>query len=602
MTQALQYVDATMPDDTGDGLIPGTAKRTPRAAQQNISSGGKILIKTGYCYDPVLGNFLIFSGVSNVEVGTYGTASDKPILDALTYQNPGVSGWTLVSGGIWKKIFAAYPVRRIWVGSTSAGILTTQRVIGTAKRRATGSGLTTPTANPTEAAILAALDANNIWFCGGALTSYALYIYTGSATIDPPTYYGGIALLQADGSTVGAVDGVHIQNQTGIYAHDLHFRGNGSVGIRMQAQNSDTIDAGDCLFENCIVTAPYQGAFRSGIAAEASPARRIRGVTVRRIYCDYTSSADEMELNTTYNYLSGVVDLFNVYDGSVGVTIDGCTAINSAHNGIVTGSIAMSTTPPTGCRVTNNIIRYDAWHTYARGMSSFDADTIFSGNLIDGQNTRSQFAGSCDVHGNIWINMRNCVRKTGVAQWVAFESYVYDSFFAGATIADRYVKINPVNVRFRNNLAYSPQGTVWSFNHYNTGKPDTSNNYPTNSITVANNVCFSPAGLTIDTYQDTGRVVTPQIIQNNCVFNGAVGDNKVTWIGSGYSINSAPGCSANQEIDPVLGLDYRSLSPALKRTGASVIGKDFNGKQFYNPPNIGAVDDLSSTSRYLVSI
>ena len=40
--------------------------------------------------------------------------------------------------------------------------------------------------------------------------------------------------------------------------------------------------------------------------------------------------------------------------------------------------------------------------------------------------------------------------------------------------------------------------------------------------------------------------------------------------------------------------------PALQDRDIYLGGKDFYGKQFYNSPNIGAVDDLSRTSRYAV--
>jgi hypothetical protein len=51
-------------------------------------------------------------------------------------------------------------------------------------------------------------------------------------------------------------------------------------------------------------------------------------------------------------------------------------------------------------------------------------------------------------------------------------------------------------------------------------------------------------------------------------------------------------------VHPLLDADYRPQADALKRTGANLGGKDYNGKQFYNPPNIGAVDDLTTTPRY----
>jgi hypothetical protein len=50
--------------------------------------------------------------------------------------------------------------------------------------------------------------------------------------------------------------------------------------------------------------------------------------------------------------------------------------------------------------------------------------------------------------------------------------------------------------------------------------------------------------------------------------------------------------------DPQLDSKYRTQSSALKRKGVYLGGKDFYGKQFYNTPNIGAVEDVTNTPRY----
>ena len=597
------YVDASRPDDSGSGLTTATAKRTPRAAQLIAKPGDKILLKTGYCYDPSsTGAFMYFSNVSNVEVGTYGTASDKPILDALTYQNPGVAGWTYVSGGVWKKKFANFFVRRLWIGSTSFSNLVSGRTVGIAKRRATGTDLKGPSANPSESSILAALNEQNIWFGGGATTSYALYVYTGTALIDPPRYYGGLAFIQSDTVSVGSISGIHVENQTGIYAHDLHFRGNGETGIRLYSQNANIRDVADCLFEDCIVTHPFRGAFASRIAAQLAPAFRCKSTTVRRLYCDYSTHEDEQEFDTSYSYLSSMSDLFNISDGSVGITVEECSAINSAHMGIVVGSTAMATTPPIGCRVINNRIKYDSWQVYGRGLGSYDADstTLFAENLIDGQNTRSQFSGSGQIIGNVWTNLRNSIRKPGAAQWIAVESYIYDTFSSGIG-NERYIRINPKNLLIAHNTAYGPKDAAIGFHFYSTPIGPADNSFNSGAVSLINNIVHSPASQFISTYEDFGKTIGQQLVMANCVYNTFTGDNKIRWRGSNYKLNSAPGCSNNIEVDPQLDSLYRPCAAPLIRTGLYLGGQDFYGKQFYNPPNIGAVDDLSSTPSYLLT-
>lgn len=594
---AIIYVSASG-SDSNDGSI-GTPKLTPRAAQIAANSNGKVLLKAGECFDPSSGGLFFYINVtSGIEIGTYGTASDKPILDALTYQNPGVAGWTYVNSGIWKKTFGAFYIRRLWVGSTSLGNLVSQRVIGTAKRRATGTGMTGTSANPSESIILAALSPHDIWFGAGSTLSYALYVYTGSGTIDPPTYYGGLAFIQSDGSTVGAVEGLMILGRSGIYCHDVHFRGNGSVGIRLNTKNSMSSDCYDNLITDCTVTHCYNGAFISRIDAETTPLYRCKSSTIRRVYCDYSSSADEMEPDTTYNFLSGACDLFNVADGSVGVTIEECTAINSAHMGIVTGSSSMATTPPAGCQVINNTVRYDSWHTYARGLGCYDADTIFTGNLIDGQTTRSQFAGSAKVIGNVWINMRPSVRKINVSQWIACESYIFDSGITSIG-AERYIKINPTAVLISNNTAFMPAGisdAAIGMHFYSNGLGSNNNTFASGAVTVQNNIVYGLPANFVQTYEDAGRTISNQVVSTNCAHNGVTGDNKVLWRGTSYAINAAPGCGSNVEINPLLDTTHKTTAASLQTSGVFVNGSDYYSCPFGSTPPLGAVMIQASKS------
>lgn len=586
--------------DSNDGTI-GTPKLTPRAAQIAAGTGGKVLLKTGECFAPSSnGLFFFINGNSGIEIGTYGTASDKPILDALTYQNPAVGGWTYLNSGVWKKVFGAFWVRRLWVGSTNSGYLVNQRTIGTAKRRSTGSGMTGQTPNPSEASIIASLNSTNIWFGGGATTSYALYVYTGSSTVDPPTYYSGLAFIQSDAVSVGAVEGLMIQGQSGIYCHDVHFRGNGSVGIRLNTKNTATGDCYDNLIEDCTVTHCYNGAFLSRIDPQTSPLYRCKSSTVRRVYCDYASSADEMEPDTTYSFLTAFSDLFSVSDGSIAITVENCTAINSAHNGISVGSTGMATTPPTAIRIIGNTVQYDSWHTYARGISTFDADVLVSGNTFDGQNTRSQIQGNARIIGNVWKNLRNCVRKSGVAQAIASEAYIFSSGVS-AVGEDQYIAINPTNVLIANNTFYMApdvnDGAIEFHFFQNLTGSVKQPSFNAGSVTVKNNIVYGHRGPFVKTTEDPTLTIGQQTIQNNCSWNGLIGDQKIQWRGSNYTINAAPGCSGNIEDHPQLDTDYRPGNSKLKRTGLAINGFAYHGKRLYPIPNIGAVDDTTATPR-----
>lgn len=54
-------------------------------------------------------------------------------------------------------------------------------------------------------------------------------------------------------------------------------------------------------------------------------------------------------------------------------------------------------------------------------------------------------------------------------------------------------------------------------------------------------------------------------------------------------------------VNPDLDSSYRPRSSVFKRRGTYIAGTDRYGKHFYNPPNIGAVDDVTATPRRLLS-
>lgn len=58
--------------------------------------------------------------------------------------------------------------------------------------------------------------------------------------------------------------------------------------------------------------------------------------------------------------------------------------------------------------------------------------------------------------------------------------------------------------------------------------------------------------------------------------------------------------STSTNVNPNLDGDFRPQALQAKRKGTYLGGKDYYGKHFYNPPNIGAVDDVTSTPRFIL--
>jgi hypothetical protein len=106
-------------------------------------------------------------------------------------------------------------------------------------------------------------------------------------------------------------------------------------------------------------------------------------------------------------------------------------------------------------------------------------------------------------------------------------------------------------------------------------------------------------------------VMTTNLIRNN-IFTGPASTPSVRVAG-GQMTSESNNCyygfgapightlhPSNITVNPELDADYRPGTPELVRSATYLGGKDFNSKHFYNPPNYGAVDDVSATPRYLL--
>lgn len=485
-----------MPDDSGDGLTPATAKRTIRAARDAYTSGGAILVRAGQCHDPLNGHFLSgpMPGDAGLYVDTYGDG-DRPIWDNLVYQNPGTSGWTHVSGGVWRKSFGAWYTRRVFSGSRNNGVLVTDRIVGPALGRALVGGATTPAQNPTEQQIVAALSPSRPWAPGGVDVGWALYMLTGSATVQPPDYFGGLALLHADGVQFGAFAPVLLRDIRNVWIRGQHFRGAGGAAVRVDCGNADARDTGRIVIEDCTVTHLHQSAIRAQRQAEASPTRMIRDVSVRRVLVDYCTNAGEQETTDTETALSGVGDGFVADIGSHGVVFDRCEVVNAFHAGVAIGATVANVAHPTSCAAVECKIRFDKWATYSRGVAVYNGSGHkVDGCAITGQNVRSQIAGGVTVSGSRWLDCGVSTRKPGVSQWLACESYWWDS---GSSLGDavRYVPVWPVDVRISDNFAdvRSTDGEAVQLNSFASSAPVGSAMW--GAVSVTNNVVLSGAPL-----------------------------------------------------------------------------------------------------------
>jgi hypothetical protein len=597
LIMATIYVDPTRADDTGNGTSEATAKRTIRGARLIAVNNDTILVRSGYCHDALSGQFFTSAALNGVKISTYGTSSNEPIWDGLTYQNPGVAGWTHVSSGIWKKTFGAWYVRRLFVASRSTGQLTTDRVIGDAKKRATVTGSTSTVLNPTlESDILGNLTTVTPWFGAGAALGWALYVYTGSTTIDPPTFYDGIAFIQADGVAVGAVNSIEWSNAEGLFVQNQVFRGPGGAGVRFNPLNANTKDTSNFLIQDIKCTHIWQNGIKMQRVAELAPTWLVKNGVIRRAAVTYNTNVDELDKLTTETFLSGSGDGIVLNAGSDNILVTNSSVQDAFHVGISLGSDSTALNVTNNCTFEDSVVNISSWNTYGRGSCSYNG----TGNKIrrctfDGQNVRSQYAGGVTVENNIWKNCKQSSRKPGVSQWMGTESYVFDNASTlGNTV--RYQQITPTDVRLINNTV---QGTYFDdfirLNSFASAFPVTPDAWVPGSVTIKNNIIIGPAATVTLRATDGGgnaSVIQNPVVSKNYFYTGTTGDNKVVWKGTATPLASAPGFTLNSEANPNLDASLRPLhnSPVLRAGEHTGYKRDYFGRQRPKTPSIGAID------------
>lgn len=162
--------------------------------------------------------------------------------------------------------------------------------------------------------------------------------------------------------------------------------------------------------------------------------------------------------------------------------------------------------------------------------------------------------------------------------------------------------LDAANVTCYGNLIVNAQVGIGFGNKtsVSSGLSQSSNIYNNTFVNCAQNGAYLVGGA-----DNTANLVRNNIFTTSNAFP-AVQVDSAAW--TGESNNCFYGFSAptNHTLamstvttDPQVDVSYRPQAAAVKRKGLYLGGKDFNGKHFYNPPNMGAVDDMTTTPRYL---
>lgn len=157
--------------------------------------------------------------------------------------------------------------------------------------------------------------------------------------------------------------------------------------------------------------------------------------------------------------------------------------------------------------------------------------------------------------------------------------------------------------RFESNLAYD-NGGCGAFINVADGAQILHNTFRDNNT----NLTHGQNAEIMASFGSSNGVITNNILKGTNTYGinndpANVGFSGATNCIHGFLTADRTGfVTGTEAVDPQLDSNHRPQAAACKRTGSYLGGKDHNNKHFYNPPNIGAIDDVTTTARPLRAV
>lgn len=337
------YIDPTLGADDGGPYADGFTSYTPTiggsrgvgtiwstaalAYSNSAGNGHEFWFRRGYFHDKTGTNlFTSFFTKSQCNVGAYGNAAlAKPVLDGRTYYDPtavaDAANWTSAGNGTWYQEVAgaSKEVRDFRTGVAASGSSKTTRLIGK---------YWAPAASVADLGPTRSGDRQSIWF-SSTIAPYRTTVWTGSNTIGPCQYWGGLALSQPG---VGVSNGLVCRNGAANVAFkDLEVRGTSVVGIGVGSLT--TAGTTTISYDNVDLIACVKAAF--GATGDGVSGYVVRGLQFTNGVIDMKSdnpeSLDSAAIDTQND------DLIQFTDAVEGLLIYNivvrCGTIHSVING-----------------------------------------------------------------------------------------------------------------------------------------------------------------------------------------------------------------------------------------------------------------------------
>lgn len=585
------------------------------------------------CYDAISNRQCLSSGgtpKSDIIFGAYTAANspndDYPISECGFFEDALATGWSHVADGIWKKAFGSYQQQRLFAGAYANGVLTTQRSIGQALRRATMPGFAT---NPSEATILTAINPSDTYFCAGSAASYNVYVYTGRSDVAPPLYYGGLYLTGLNLNTSqGAGAGFNIVNAQGIYCSNQEIRGALIAGIQVRSGSgmSVTQDSKDMLFKDMKLTACLVGVKTTAVVSSTDTGARNRGIRFENIEYDQWTNESEQEPTEDYAFISALGNAFTLGSASVDCSLYKCSAKNPGHKAYLIADSGFGyDISPQNCSMSYCSAYFDEWTTYANWISVKDGQGhSVHHNTCIGSTSRVELSGGVHFYKNEGTNFRISTRKPGTSGFaLSIATGGYD-WANGLATGLRYTNSSLIDVRAEQNTFSGVFSCAFKYELVDDTVAQGGNHalFPSDKGVIRDNVVSGTfSGDVNHTLTSRLLVVHNQYPTN---FNYQIVDGNITNIpnpnsmdecytdyisggspnGDGtwnYAINGMTGSTGNITTDdPKVDAAMNPLagSPLIGTATFIGYGPDIRGVQVPNPPSKGAREyQLARSSR-----
>ncbi|SET24750.1 hypothetical protein SAMN05216412_104153 [Nitrosospira multiformis] len=298
--------------------------------------------------------------------------------------------------------------------------------------------------------------------------------------------------------------------------------------------------------------------------------------------------------NTFTNCSAVAVEAYGpeTYGVHAGIRVYNNRITNQSQVGILGGGFSIggfgpSATPGFG---TNDI--YNNWCSGLHGLTGFCNPMYGTYRIF---NNYAENITSTDIDGCGVLFDHQC--KDSVAFSNEFRNITGDSSTGNYRSGFGILVLDATNVTAFGNLIVN---CVTGIAFGNKG-PGQSSNIHNNTFVN----CFQSGVYLVGGANNTTNIVRNNIFTTNNKALPAVKVDSAAWTGESNNCFYGFGAPSKHTLaastitaDPQLNNSYRPLADATKRKGVYLGGKDFYGKQFYNTPNIGAVEDVTNTPRY----